>query len=409
MLNIQEIKAAVAHDPLPLLTQIYGDTVRPAGNNQFRVGNKDGKKFDTLSGELLGCDFTGDGHNGDCFALWQKHYACTFTEAANGIATLYGVNANASNGTPFIAPPAHRVKKDTALDTRPPQWREIGPQCDAFWRASGTQLIEDTDTRERIATWRGWTPFTLIPLARAGLIGAADFDFWPASIRPQLCATFRVLHPQLTKEEESGKEFWSWQPVQLHARFACSGAAWKDGRPLSWLYVPTMKSLRMEDGGNAPLVIARDGRDPEQPGYGTHCECVIFCAGEWDALTVLLAAWWIDDNGTLTLPPGLAIVGIRGEGRGGTDAYLRHYGHWRPRSVIMLADADKTGLAWFESKDGEPCFAEQLERRGAKVIPRVPHGAKDVNDLYRTGTLGGHHITEMLTAAGFHRKGRPSK
>ncbi len=409
MLNISEIKAAVARDPLPLLTKIYGDTVRSAGENQWRVGTKGGKKLDTLSGELLACDFAGDGHNGDCFALWQKHYPCTFAEAANGIATLYGVSANASNGTPFIAPPAHRVKKDTALDTRPPQWPVLGPQCDAFWRASGTQLIEDTDTRERIAAWRGWTPFTLIPLARAGLIGAADFDLWPASIRPQLCANFRVLHPQLTREEETGKEFWSWQPVQLHARFACSGAAWKDGRPLTWLYVPTMKNIGMEEGGNAPLVIARDGRDPEQPGYGTHCECVIFCAGEWDALTVLLAAWWIDDNGTLTLPQGLAIVGIRGEGRGGTDAYLRHYGHWRPRSVIMLADADKTGLAWFESKDGQPCFAEQLERRGAKVLSRVPDGAKDVNDLYRTGNLGGHHITEMLTAAGFHRKGGPSK
>jgi hypothetical protein len=77
--------------------------------------------------------------------------------------------------------------------------------------------------------------------------------------------------------------------------------------------------------------------------------------------------------------------------------------------VIMLADADKTGMAWFQSSDGNPCFAEQLERRGAKVLPRMANGAKDVNDLYREGRLSGGHVTEMLTAAGFHRKGGPSK
>jgi hypothetical protein len=170
-----------------------------------------------------------------------------------------------------------------------------------------------------------------------------------------------------------------------------------------------MKQLQVDDGGNAPLIIARDGRDPEQPGHGTRCRCVIICAGEWDALAVLLAAWWINDHGTLSLPPGLAVVGIRGEGRSGTDAFLRHYAHWRPDSAILLADADKTGLAWFKpSADGRAGFAEQLEQRGAKVIARVPRGdgIKDVSDLYRAGLFGLPDVEEMLTAAGFDWKGR---
>ena len=78
-------------------------------------------------------------------------------------------------------------------------------------------------------------------------------------------------------------------------------------------------------------------------------------------------------------------------------------------SVILLADADKTGLAWFKpAADGTPGFAEHLEQRGAKVIPRVPKnadGIKDVSDLYRSGNFGLPDIEEMLTAAGFDWKG----
>jgi hypothetical protein len=76
--------------------------------------------------------------------------------------------------------------------------------------------------------------------------------------------------------------------------------------------------------------------------------------------------------------------------------------------VILLADADKTGTAWFKpSPDGRPGFAEQLERRGARVIPRVPSGdgVKDVSDLYRAGLFGLPDVEDMLTAAGFDWKG----
>jgi hypothetical protein len=264
------------------------------------------------------------------------------------------------------------------------------------------RLVADPELKEQIGSWRGWHPIFVEKLAAAGLIGATDFDLWPGQIRPQPCAVFPVYQPIEHHEHPGG---WMARLIQLHVRFQISGAAAKDGRSLSWLYAPSKAEHKMDEGGNAPLVICRNHQDPEQPSKGSNCHTVIVTAGEWDALTVLLAAGWLNNAGTLPLPQGVAVVGIRGEGRGGTDSFLRHYLHWRPRGVVLLADADETGATWFKSEDGRPCFAEQLERRGAKVVPRVPSDAKDVNDLYRAGCFGLPDIEDMLCAAGFAWKG----
>lgn len=405
MHDVTPIKAAVARDPLPFLSTLYGDTVRGAGTLQWRVGSRGGKAFDTRKGELLACDFTGDGESGDIFAVWQAHTGAPFLEAVTTIAGLYGVNADSIQPPPKALPRLPRVDPEAKLDTRPAEWPTLDARHDTLWQNGVARLIHDAGMRERIAKWRGWPPLSLVQLAKARLIGATNFDLWPSHVPPQPCALFRVLHPSSGRNAEGGREFFGQRPVQLHVRFASSGATACDGRPLSWIYAPTMKGLGVQDGGNAPLMIARDGRDPEQPGHDTRCECVMIFAGEWDAITAILAAGWLDDNGSLLLPPGLAIIGIRGEGRGGTDAYLRFYQHWRPRSVIMLGDADATGLSWFDATDDRPCFAEQIERRGAKVVPRVPETEKDVNDLYRAGRFGKGEIEQLLIEAGFHRKG----
>jgi hypothetical protein len=257
-----------------------------------------------------------------------------------------------------------------------------------------------------ISEWREW-PIRMVKRLATGLVlGFTEFDCWPNAIAMQSAAFFRVLHPELHRDS-AGALFWHWHHVQLHARFR-SGATWKDQRALSWIYVPTKNEIAVNDGAHAPLVLSYWGRDPEQPGYGTYCECIFVCAGEWDAVTIIVLMEWIDETGILTVPKGLAIVGIRSEGRGGTDAFLRWYQHWHPRAAILLADADATGSSWFESTDRRSCFAEQLERRGMRVLARAPRpqeGVKDVNDLYRAGLLHRGHIQEMLDEAGFTTKG----
>lgn len=403
--DVAAIKAAATADPLPFLHRLYGaENVRADGTNCWRVGRKGGKKFDTAKGALLCCAFNGDAECGDVFSVWQAREGVTFPEAVREIAGLYGIGPGGATLPRERNPVAGRIDREARLGTRPAMLPLLDRRMQSWWRDAVERLDGSVELQQRIAVWRGWPVLCVKRLARAWLLGFADFDFWPGIIRPQPCAVFRELWPDVAREARSGLDFTHLKPVRLRVRFECAAAAGKDGRRLDWLTVPTRKHLGdagNDAGGSAPLVIARDGRDPEQPGRGERCESVIICAGEWDALTVLLATPWLDDNGTLALPRGLAIVGIRGEGRGGTDAYLRHYAHWKPRSVIVLADADATGLSWFESSDGRPCFAEQLTRRGAKVSGQVPERGKDVGDLYRAGALGWPDVETRLADAGW--------
>ncbi len=401
MHDLTKIKSTVAHDPLPFLASLYGDAVKRTGNT-WRVGSKGGRCFDTHKGELLCVTFNGDAGQGDCIKVWMAHHECDFPTAIEQIAALYGLSAGASAAATPPVPKPPRPDPEARLAHPLQPWPLLKEPAATLWHAAVGNLMANPAAQAAIAGWRGWPIQAVQRLASGQFIGYTEFDLWPEAIAVQPAAFFRIMHP-----EPSCEGFWHWHPVQLHIRFR-SGARWQTDRPLSWIYAPTMKELGATDGAHAPLVLAHWGRDPEHPGYGTRCECLIVCAGEWDALTLIVLMEWIDETGLLTIPKGLAIVGIRSEGRGGTDSFLRRYRHWHPCAAILIGDADATGASWFASTDARPCFAEQLERRGMRVLARAPRpreGIKDVNDLYRAGHIQPHHIAEMLTEAGFPIKG----
>ncbi len=428
MHDLSKIKSTVAHDPLPFLNALYGDAVRRTGNT-WRVGSKGGRCFDTHKGELLCVTFNGDDGQGDCIEVWKAHQQCEFTTAIEQIAALYGISAEGLAVAPSIAkPPRTDLEAHLAQPLQP--WPLLKEPAATLWRTAAGNVAGNPDAQAVIADWRGWPIAAVQRLATAQLIGYAEFDLWPQAIAPQPAVFFRVLHPERVCDS-AGAVFWHGHDVQLHIRFL-PGARWKEGHSLSWIYAPTMKELAATDGAHAPLVLAHWCRDPEQPGWKQSCECIIVCAGEWDALTLIVAMGWINAAGFLIIPKGLAIVGIRSEGRGGTDAFLRWYRHWTPQSALLLADADATGANWFASTDRRPCFAEQLERRGIKVLARAPRQdfcgstndenlpktslrpaktplqkkpVKDVNDLFRAGLLHPYHIEAMLAEAGFPLKG----
>ncbi len=399
MIDVPELKTRIAARAEDFLRELFGEKLHRAGTDSWRVGKKASLAIDIKDGELVYFDHESC-KGGDCIGVWERERGGGNGTALKACAAWAGISEDGTCAPRPQTPTPAPVDRKAQLTIRPPKWPMLDARHLALWHSGIARLESDDGARQFIADWRGWPEDSIRVLARAHLLSAPIFDLWPRFIEPRPCAVFRVLHPEQVIDDNDDV-FWASHPAQLHVRFH-PGASKCDGSPLSWIYAPTKKQHGMNDGANAQLIIARDGRDPEQPGYDTRCECVIVTAGEWDALSVLLASGWIDHNGTLTLPPGLAIVGIRGEGRGGTDAYLRFYKHWRPRSVIMLADADKTGLSWFASQDGRPCFAAQIGQRGAKVIKLTPAAHKDVNDLYRSGNLGLPQIEAMLAEAGFH-------
>lgn len=403
--DIRKIKSAVTRNPRPFLRALYGYDVTQVGDG-WRVGSKGGRCFDTRTGELLCVTFNGDPGQGDCIAVWQSHYKCDFLTALAQIAGLYKISA----GTHFCkTPPVQRhpiPNPEARLKETPDVWSALETQHLAFWEKAVDNLNTNHEAQAAISDWRGWPIRMVKRLALGQVIGFTDFDWWPKAIAPQSAAFFRVLQPELHRDS-AGVFCWRWVHVQCRVRFL-PGATRRDKRPLSWINAPKMKSIGRDDGANAPLVLSKFGHDPEQPGIGAKCECIIVCAGEWDAITIVALMEWIDETGMLTVPEGLAIVGIRGEGPGGTDAFLRWYNHWQSTSAILLADADSTGSRWFESTDRRPCFAEQLERRGMRILGKAPkpnEELKDVNDLYRAGLLHRSHIEQMLTEAGFSMEG----
>jgi hypothetical protein len=398
MLNTQEIIKRIAVRPEPFLNKLFGKRLLPAGHKSWRVGTRGSLAIQIKDGQLVYFDHE-IGNGGGCIGLWMRQYGGAKAEAFKACAAwAEGIDVPAADAPgPDVSTAA--VDSELRLETRPPRWPDLNALHHAFWREGVERLEREPATRARIREWRGWRENDVLALARAKLLGTPIFNFWPESIEPQICVSTQVCHPSLTTIV--CREFWMSNPVQFHIRFFPE-AKWRNGSPLSWIFFPTLRQRGMNDGANAPLVITRNQIDPEQPVCNARCDCVIICAGEWDAMTALLAAGWIDGAGKLMVPPGLAIVGIRGEGRGGTDAYLRHYAHWRPRSAVILADADATGLSWFNSRDGRPCFAKQVATRGAKVLRRVPSKPhKDINDVYRAGTFGIEQITAMLKQVGF--------
>lgn len=403
--DVRKIKAAVAINPLLFLHTLYGHSVTQVGET-WRIGSKGGRCFDTRKGELLCVTFNGDAGQGDCITVWRSHYKCDFRTALAEIGKLYGIGAGVHPCAEIsIERPAIPNTK-VRLTESPKVWSRLDGRNRKLWDASYRNLMVNPEAQAIISNWRGWPLPMVQRIAMGQIIGLTDFNCWPSSIAPQPAVFFRVLQPEL-RTDDKGAAFWCWEHVQCHIRFL-RDATWLNKRPLSWIYFPTMREIAVSDGANAPLVLAQSGLDPEQPRNGTKCECIIICAGEWDAITIVVAMEWIDSNGILTIPKGLAIVGIRGEGRGGTDAFLRWYNHWRPSTAILLADADATGNSWFRSTDGRPCFAELLEARGMKVLPKAPkprEGIKDVSDIYRAGLLHHSHIEALLVEGGFSMEG----
>ena len=388
------IREAVTADPILFLSTLYGDTVKRSGN-AWRVGSKGGRCFDTGKGELLCATHNGDAGQGDCFSVWAAHYGCNFPATVEQIAALYEISAGACVHTTKPVPKAPKPDPDAILIERPKLWPLLNEDTTAKWLDAVSNLATNPAAQEEIHEWRGWPIPMIKRLAEGHIIGVEKCEGLPSTF-------FRVLQPELHRDDK-GEVFWHWNPAQLHVRFNRK-ATRRDGTPLTWSYSPTKAEIGVTDGANAPLVLSQFGRDPEQPGFGTRCECAIICAGEWDAITIVVLMDWINESGILTIPDGLAIVGIRGESKGGTDAFLRWYSHWRPKAAILLADADATGNSWFQSGDRD-CLEKQLKRRGIRVrgkAPKARDGIKDVNDLYRAGLLKSGHIEQLLTEVGFH-------
>jgi hypothetical protein len=94
------------------------------------------------------------------------------------------------------------------------------------------------------------------------------------------------------------------------------------------------------------------------------------------------------------MPPGCAIVGIRGST--GSGRFIKDFPFDRKANAICIGDNDRAGEAWHD----EGGFLDQLREKVARVICFRPQDGqhKDLNDLYRAGIFDGEAFLETVRA-----------
>ncbi len=241
----------------------------------------------------------------------------------------------------------------------PRSFAPIPKAAEASW-FEGTRFLEsDAPTIDAIAQWRGWEPSWVRTLARDGLMGC-----------PEIGGRRLVAFPVRTAEGRL---------VRLHVRSI-------PPRRGGWFYWPS------GDVPSLPMVL----------GDFSGARVLSVCEGEWDALTLALAAGWMD--GDTTWPDGFAIVGVRGAG--GWRAFLDHYGpRWPhpPPGCALFPDRDRGGQAWLRTDPGG--FWHALRARCRVLVARGVHGAKDLNDLHRARPITREEIAGMLWQSGLVKEG----
>ncbi len=255
-----------------------------------------------------------------------------------------------SGRRPHAPPPGARA---------PRHFPPIPKAAEATWFEGLRFLESDAATIGAIARWRGWDPSWVRSLARDGLMGC-----------PEINGRRLVGFPVRTAEGRL---------VRLHVRSI-------PPRRGGWFFWPS------GDVPSLPMVL----------GDFSGARVLSICEGEWDALTLGLAAGWLD--GDTTWPDSFAIVGVRGAG--GWRAFLDHYGpRWPhpPPGCALLPDRDRGGQSWLSTEPGG--FWRALKSRCRVLVARGAVGHKDLNDLHRARPITREEIAGMLWQSGLVREG----
>jgi len=146
-----------------------------------------------------------------------------------------------------------------------------------------------------------------------------------------------------------------------------------------WTYHPNQNSHKCNVIA-APIVM----------GSFHQAEIVIICEGEWDAITFVAAAGWL--NGNLSIPENIAVVGI--PGADSWRKFISAWNHYWPKSArfLLIPDNDEVGKKWKES------FADQLKDKGQGVIilpPKETEG-KDFNEMHKARPFSSEDISKLI-------------
>jgi hypothetical protein len=300
----------------------------------------------------------GCGAVGDIFSFLKETQGMNFRQAAEHL--------NGSQPVTVLPRPAPAV---AARPHAPAQ--RLSESRWQRWEESCERLISDGAAIEHISQWRGYSQEIIVNAAKHRLMGL--WTYWN-----EVREAFLITAPAHCCEEpsEDKPKHWDPVPVGIHVRLAPHSTG-NSSNKVAWHYDP--KSTPEKPIHSWPFLwgnpIGARWRFPVE--------------GQWDALALADALGWRSPDG---LPPGCAIVGIRGSS--GTRRYLHDFQHDPKGTDICIGDNDRAGESWHH----EGGFLDQLRAQVARVISFRPNepGNKDLNDLYKNGHFQGEEFLAML-------------
>lgn len=360
-----------------LIERLYPERpIRRDGVLGWRVGRRGSLSIRIRDGGLVFYDHDASA-GGDFISLWARERNIGNGEAIKALGELLGISP-LPNGVILASRPASRSvpakKIDPATVPVPPlALLDMLVEGRAWlWQPApgGHSETWNDDAIADIARWRGWRDDDVRALVRDGLLTA------PVIFGERARAAFPVYVPHSMPDDPGDRA----RLVGIHARLRDT-----DGEHRRWRFWPC-RDMNGIGVPPFPLVLT------DSPGIAW-AHLLIVTEGEWDALSLALAAQWIgaDKRG---LPPAVAIIGLRGVGswRLFIDAFAPYW----PRGVdvLVMRDADDSGERWRRD------FLPALGPRCGVVKSVTIEGCKDANDALRAGSLDREAVDELLAVVG---------
>lgn len=300
------------------------------------------------------------GIGGDCFIYYQETRKVDFKEALKALGEMVGI------GTATPAP-VRPVARAIEVQIPPPM---AGDDLER-WLAGVQALRDSPEEQDRIASWRGYDVATVRWMAEAGMMGLVPHY-------GVMREAFIVERPRVrvVDGKAEGIDGPGMVPVAYHVRLAPNTVGNLFPKA-SWRYQP-----------------ARCGAWPFVLGEVSTAKVVFATEGQWDALALAQVMKWIGK-----IPPGVAIVGMRGAT---SWRKFAEFFTWPKEAYLFgLPDRDAAGAKWFE----EGGFLPSMQARFFRVHafrPSAEADSKDLNDMLKTGQFDGERGEHL--AALFRKK-----
>ena len=271
----------------------------------------------------------GTGESGSVVDFVAKAQGLSNTDACTAVIRLAGTNATKTGST--VAP---------VRQPAPAPWSTV----QAVWEEGRSWLAGNQETKERMASWRGWPVRWIDALIDDGHLSCPIY-------KGSRGTGFLVLQP-------AGEEA---VPVGFHFRM-------KDG---GWRFEP--KGIKAH-----PFILG-----------SLHSPHLIITEGQWDAITLAGSAGWLDRHEAW--PEDVAVVGIRGAT--GTGAFMEAVASVMPKTkpeVFIIRDGDEAGARW------KTDFAPQVKELAGSVRLFRLAEAKDLNDAHRNQPITSEEVMAIL-------------